>query len=108
MNSCFTLKRETDGTLRLSKGLEPERRVMSAAQACRRLRRSRRQVYRLMKAGRLGPPAKILGEWLIEEASVESLARAPLAAQPLPGRLKPLFPEYERACLTPAKTTPWS
>jgi hypothetical protein len=89
------LGQDADGALWLEKAPKPPNRVVTVATACQRLRRTRRQVYRLMKAGRLGPLEKMLGEWLLDQAAVESLARAPLSAQPLPGRLKPLFPEYE-------------
>ena len=34
---------------------------------------------------------------------MESLARAPLAAQPLPGRLQPLFPDYDPKVLNAGK-----
>src|SRR3989304_3572086 len=59
--------------------------------------------YRLMQAGRLGPIEKLLGEWLLDQAAVERLGRTPLSAQPLPGRLKPLFPEYEPKALNAGK-----
>lgn len=99
MKYVIRLKQEADGSLWLEKTLQPPRRVVTVGAACRILRRSRRQVYRLMRAGRLGPLEKMLGEWLLDLAAVESLARAPLTAQPLPGRLKPLFPEYEPKAL---------
>lgn len=88
------LRQDVEGALWLEKPSGPPRRVVTVAQACRRLLRTRRQVYRLMNAGRLGPPEKMLGERLLDHAAVEGLARSPLTAQPLPGRLKPLFPEY--------------
>lgn len=103
MNMETRLAQRADGTLWLQKGPAPERRVVTVAQACRRLRRSRRQVYRLMKAGALGPPEKMLGERLLEATAVESLSRAPLTAQPLPGRLDPLFPEYKTRVLNAGK-----
>jgi hypothetical protein len=99
MNFEVGLTRDADGALWLEKPPLPPRRVVMVAAACRRLRRSRRQVYRLMKAGRLGPVEKMLGEWLVDHAAVEDLASTPLSAQPLPGRLKPLFPEYEAKSL---------
>ena len=95
----IALRQDADGALWLEQAPQPPRRVVSVATACRRLRRTRRQVYRLMQAGRLGPVEKMLGEWLLDHAAVEGLARAPLSAQPLPGRLKPLFPEYEPKAL---------
>ena len=97
------LRQDTEGALWLEKAPQPPRRVVTVATACQCLRRTRRQVYRLMKAGRLGPLEKLLGEWLLDKAAVEALARAPLSAQPLPGRLKPLFPEYEPKALNAGK-----
>ena len=88
------LSQDAEGNLWFDRASEAPRRVVTVATACKRLRRTRRQVYRLMKAGRLGPIEKMLGEWLLDHASVEGLAQAPLSAQPLPGRLSPLFPEY--------------
>jgi len=95
MKVSIGLTQDSDGALWLEKAPRPPRRVVTVATACQRLRRTRRQVYRLIKTGRLGPLEKMLGEWLLDQAAVEGLARAPLSAQPLPGRLKPLFPEYE-------------
>lgn len=99
----MALRQDGEGALWLEKAPRPPRRVVTVAAACRRLRRTRRQVYRLLKAGRFGPPVKMLGEWLLDQAAVEDLARAPLTAQPLPGRLKPLFPEYEPKALNAGK-----
>lgn len=103
MKLDITLRQDAGGALWLEKAPHPPRRVVTAADACRRLRRTRRQVYRLMKAGRLGPLEKLLGERLLDHAAVESLARSPLSAQPLPGRLKPLFPEYDTKALNAGK-----
>jgi hypothetical protein len=97
------LRQDTEGVLWLEKAPQPPRRVVTVATACQRLRRTRRQVYRLMQAGRLGPIEKLLGEWLLDQAAVERLARTPLSAQPLPGRLKPLLPEYEPKALNAGK-----
>src|SRR4051794_18360297 len=94
MKFDIQLHQDTEGKLWLEKPSRPARRVVTVATACKRLRRTRRQVYRLMKAGRLGPVEKMLGEWLLDQAAVEDLARAPLSPQPLPARLRPLFPEY--------------
>ena len=97
------LRQDTEGVLWLEKAPQPPRRVVTVATACQRLRRTRRQIYRLMQAGRLGPIEKLLGEWLLDQAAVERLARTPLSAQPLPGRLKPLLPEYEPKALNAGK-----
>ncbi len=78
----------------LSRGKRPVR-ACTVAEACRRLRKTRRQVYRYIRSGWLEAPVKILGEWLLEEDSVDRLVRAPPQTQPLPRRLQPLFPEYD-------------
>src|SRR3970040_1966647 len=88
------LRQDTEGVLWLEKAPQPPHRVLTVATACQRLRRTRRQVYLLMRAGCLGPIEKLLGEWLLDQAAVERLVRTPLSAQPLPGRLQPLLPEY--------------
>lgn len=103
MNLNTALRQDGDGALWLETPPQPPRRVVTVAAACRRLRRTRRQIYRLLKAGRLGPCEKMLGEWLLDQASVEGMARAPLTAQPLPRRLKPLFPEYDPKTLNAGK-----
>lgn len=103
MKCDLTLRQDGEGALWLETASRPPRRVVTVADACRRQRRTRRQVYRLLKAGLLGAPEKILGEWLLDWKAVEGLARAPLTAQPLPGRLKPLFPEYELKALNAGK-----
>jgi hypothetical protein len=79
-------------------GGEP-RRVCTVREACRRLSLSRRQVYRLRAAKTLASHGKIFGEWLLDRDSVERLARSPASAQPIPARLKTLFPEYDLAGL---------
>jgi hypothetical protein len=63
------------------------------------LRRSRRQVYRYLRSGELRAAGKLLGEWLLERGDVVRLARSPLAVQPVPSRLQPLFPEYDTSSL---------
>ena len=97
------LRQDDEGSLWLETAQAQPRRVVTVAAACRRLRRTRRQIYRLQKAGRLGPSEKMLGEWLLDRAAVEGMARAPLTAQPLPKRLKPLFPEYDPKALNAGK-----
>ncbi len=103
MNLNVQMGQDAGGALWLEKGLQPPRRVVTVTTACQRLHRTRRQVYRLMKAGLLGNPEMLLGEWLLDQATVERLAREPLSAQPLPGRLQPLFPEYAPKALNVGK-----
>ncbi len=71
------------------------REVLTVTQVCRRLGRSRRQIYRSLGDGRLEGCGKPLGEWLITAESVAKLEKAPPAIQRLPARLRPLFPEYD-------------
>ena len=103
MKLDMRLRQDAEGGLWLEKAPRPPRRVVTVTTACRRLRRTRRQVYRLMKAGLFGTPEHLLGAWLLDQAAVEVLMRAPLSAQPLPGRLKPLFPEYAPKALNAGK-----
>ena len=70
------VRQDTEGVLWLEKAPQPPRRVVTVATACQRLRRTRRQVYRLMQEGRLGPLEKLLGEWLLDQAAV------PVVTQP--------------------------
>ena len=94
MNIKLSLRQKSDGGL----FLETEgrtREVCTVAQTARILRRTRRQIYRYIETGLLKPEAKLLGEWLLDAAEVAHTARQPLAVQPLPKRLGPLFPEYD-------------
>lgn len=49
--------------------------VCTVAEVCQRLRKSQRQVYRYLDAGRLEPRGKILGQWLFATGDVDALAR---------------------------------
>ncbi|HAF95066.1 MAG: hypothetical protein A2X34_08505 [Elusimicrobia bacterium GWC2_51_8] len=94
MKIKLSLIQKSNGELFLEAGGRT-REVLTVAQAALILRRTRRQVYRYIKTGLLKPEAKLLGEWLLDAAKVKQTARSPLAVQPLPKRLGPLFPEYE-------------
>ena len=52
--------------------------VLTVGDVCRRLRKSRRQVYRYMSAGRLTPCAQVLGQWLFASAEADRCASAQL------------------------------
>ncbi len=82
-----------------TRGGAPWREVLSVREACGRLRRTRRQVYRYIHSAVLRPRAKLLGEWLLDSGEVENLARRPAKAQPIPRRLQVLFPEYRVGAL---------
>jgi len=60
--------------------------VLTTAQACRRLGKSRRQVYRYLKTGRLVPCGCLLGQWLFAREALEGVARTEL-----PRRLRRFF-----------------
>lgn len=79
------------------------REVLGVAAAGRRLKKSRRQVYRYLRAGILRPRAKFLGEWLLDAADVRRLAQTPSVGRPIPGRLQILFPEYDVSTLHAGK-----
>ena len=49
--------------------------VLTVADVCRRLRKSRRQVYRYLSAGRLRPCAQVLGQWLFAKAEIDRCAK---------------------------------
>ncbi len=79
------------------------RRACTVSEACRLLRRSRRQVYRLMREGVVEARGKFLGEWLLDHASLERLRDRPAQRQRLPRSFQPLFPEYDAATLNPGR-----
>lgn len=100
MNKAYSIERREDGSLWLTRpGEAGPRRVVTVGEACRRLRRSRRQIYRSLASSTLESAGKFLGEILVDAASVERLALAPPAVQPLPRSLQRLFPEYDRTRL---------
>jgi hypothetical protein len=49
--------------------------VLTAREVCHRLGKSRRQLYRDLRAGRLRPCGRILGQWLFADAQVSEAAR---------------------------------
>jgi len=50
--------------------------ILTVGDVCRRLRKSRRQVYRYLRAGRLKSCAHVLGQWLFAPADVERATHA--------------------------------
>lgn len=73
--------------------------VVTVSVAARRLRRSRRQVYRMLGSGALTLRLKALGECLVDEPGVERLAAAPRTKQRVPAMLAGLFPEHDSGAL---------
>ncbi|PIU17967.1 MAG: hypothetical protein COT18_11530 [Elusimicrobia bacterium CG08_land_8_20_14_0_20_59_10] len=94
MKTKLTLMQKTDGSLFLETAGRT-REVCAVSRAARILGRTRRQIYRYIETGLLKPEAKLLGEWLLDAAGVENAACSPLAVQPLPKKLGPLFPEHD-------------
>lgn len=62
---------------------------------CRTMRKSRRQVYRYLRTGRLQPCARVLGQWLFAPEAVERFRR-----DAVPSRLRPFFWDVELAQLS--------
>ena len=60
--------------------------VLRVEEVCRRLRKSRRQVYRYLRTGRLRPCVRVLGQWLFAASEVERFGQ-----DPVPSRLRPFF-----------------
>ncbi len=71
------------------------RPILTAEDVCRLLRRSKRQVYRYLKAGRLQPCARILGQWLFSAEEVRRFQR-----DRIPSFLKPFFWDARMADLS--------
>jgi hypothetical protein len=77
-------------------------RAIPLSTLCRRLGKSRRQVYRYLKGGVLDAAGKHLGEWLVREQGIEWVADGGrLRFPPMPHSLQTLFPEYRLARLHP-------
>jgi hypothetical protein len=94
MNIKLTLAQKDDGSLILrTKGRTCK--VCTVSETAHILKRTRRQVYRYIVCGALEPEVKILGEWLLDVSDVKKFALVPLSVQPLPKKLKSLFPEYD-------------
>lgn len=54
--------------------------LLTVQQVCRRLKKSRRQVYRYLRAGRLTACARILGQWLFDAQQMDRFNEASLPA----------------------------
>lgn len=81
MKTSWTLTGSERGLLGLtyrqggSQRVTAVRPVYTVMDVCRRLRKSRRQVYRYLRAGRLQPCGRILGQWLFASAQMDGFAR---------------------------------
>ncbi len=76
--------------------------AVPVSEVCRRLGKSRRQVYRYLAQGYVVPVGKFLGEWLVQARGIEYLQGRPRRPKlPLPESMQVLFPEYKLAQLHP-------
>src|SRR5258708_31995678 len=99
----YTFTVAEDGTVTFQErdpergGLTKPRRVISATEAARLLRRSRRHLYRWIHRGWLRPVASFAQQHFLDLADVQALRRSQrsMRTPSLPPRLSPLFPEYD-------------
>lgn len=70
--------------------------VWTLKELCRRAGKSRRQIYRDLREGRLQALGKFLGEWLVDPAELRRL-------RPLPPSLASLLPEHGLSSLDPER-----
>lgn len=102
MESDWTLEGRGECALRLTRhrvrGAAPETvsPVLTVIDVSRRLRKSRRQVYRYLRAGRLTPCARVLGQWLFAPADVARMTRS----RP-PAAVRPFFWDVPLSSLDP-------
>lgn len=52
--------------------------ILTVADVCHSLRKSRRQVYRYLRTGRLRPCARVLGQWLFAQTEMDRFAQTRL------------------------------
>jgi len=71
-------------------------RSLTVSQVALKLKKSRRQIYRYLKARKLQPLGKYLGEWVVRESELSVLNHIPPSWQPL-------FPEHDVSTLRPNK-----
>lgn len=68
------------------KAMETVGPLLTVRTVSRRLRKSRRQVYRYFRTGRLTPCGRVLGQWLVAASELKRLAR-----DRVPASLRPWF-----------------
>ncbi len=84
MENGWILEGEGERPLRLRRlgaGGRPRETIaplLTVQDICRRLRKSQRQVYRYLQAGRLTACARILGQWLFDPRALEGFEAATL------------------------------
>lgn len=65
---------------------EVVRPVLTVQEVCRTLKKSRRQIYRYLRAGRLRPCGRVLGQWFFSEKEIQEFQQGGV-----PPALKPFF-----------------
>ncbi len=99
MNTIFRVSERGGNSLRiLDEGgrlLRDIPRVVTSGEACRRLHRSRRHLYRCIRRGWLRPVAKFSNELFFDVEDVSRLQKAPRRHASPPASMTALFPEYE-------------
>lgn len=102
MKNVWTLTGVGNRTLRFTTRQSPHavvksvRPVLTVADVCRSLRKSRRQVYRYLNTGRLQPCGQVLGQWLFAPEEIKGLAR-----QGVPRTLQRYFWDARCSTLSP-------
>ncbi len=105
MNPTYVVTVKGDQILQIRRGGETGRAdqvvvgVCTVRDVCRRLHKSRRQVYRYLREGRLSPCARVLGQWLFSAASVEQWT----PSRHIPNRLRPYFWDTEFSTILPER-----
>lgn len=101
-NEPWALSGEGERLIRLVRGqaggrtTETVSPVLTVRQVCQRLHKSRRQLYRYLRDGRLKACARVLGQWLFAQADVDDCAHPRL-----PSLLRPWFWDVPLASLAP-------
>ncbi len=76
--------------------------AVTLSELSRRLRRSRRQVYRYLRDGKLVPLGRVMGEWLVQErGAIYATGGAGKPSDPVPVSARIHFPEYHLEDLHP-------
>lgn len=93
---------------RLDSAGRTEERILrpwTVQESCKHLKKSRRQIYRDIKNGRIRPLGKFLGEWLLEPtgqtSKIKTQKTKELSANNIPIRLKTLFWDTDFSKLNP-------
>lgn len=92
---------EENGNIHIKEGdkktaMDDFKIAYTASQVGEKFKKTKRQIYRYIKSGKLVPFAKILGEWLFSAEEIEKLAKYKMfKMRKINKSMKWLFPEYE-------------